>query len=252
MEAKPLAIQLYTLRDIGKQDYYRMLKTVADIGYVGVETGGLMGHSATDVRKMLDDLGLVCVSTHGPMPTAENIDTLVAENEALGTNLLITNLGPDAFKTAEARQEAVKKFMTADELVSGSGMRFGYHNHHWEFDILVDGQTGYDYVYKHVPVMFSELDIYWTSFGKADAAEVLKRHGGNIPLIHVKDGSLTEKKWCAVGQGSVDVPRILKAADWRIVQWLIVEIDAVEGDMVRAVKQSYDYLLGTGLAKGRK
>ena len=54
----PISVQLYTLRDEAAKDFFGVLKTVADIGYTGVEFAGLHGKSAAEVRKVIDDLGL--------------------------------------------------------------------------------------------------------------------------------------------------------------------------------------------------
>ena len=95
---KPLSIQLYTLRDAAKQDFPAVLRTLADIGYKGVEFAGLHGHPAGEIRTLLDDLGLQVSSSHVALPTAENIDQLVETEAALGNTRLIAGFGPDQFK----------------------------------------------------------------------------------------------------------------------------------------------------------
>jgi sugar phosphate isomerase/epimerase len=130
-------------------------------------------------------------------------------------------------------------------------MRFGYHNHDWEFGAF-DGVTHYEYLMKHVPVMFAEVDIFWSTFGKADTVKLLRQYHERIPLIHVKDGPLDTRTFSAVGDGKVDIRGILSHCDANIVQYLILEIDAVNGDMVEAVKRSYRFLTGNGLAQGQK
>ncbi|HUU34446.1 MAG TPA: hypothetical protein VMW48_10300, partial [Vicinamibacterales bacterium] len=74
---KPIALQLYTLREIAAKDFIGVLEQVAEIGYAGVEPAGLQGHKAGDIRRVLDDLGLVCPSAHMPLATRDNLGEIV-------------------------------------------------------------------------------------------------------------------------------------------------------------------------------
>ena len=127
------------------------------------------------------------------------------------------------------------------------------HNHWWEFATL-DGKYVYDILMEEAPDMFSELDVYWTAFGHADPVAVVTKHKARIPLLHIKDGMLEEGKHVhtAVGSGKMNMPAIIGAADENVLDWVIVELDACETDMLDAVKQSYAYLTSKGLASGTK
>ena len=65
----PIGLELYTLREECKTNLPGMLSAVAKIGYKGVEFAGYHGHSAKDLRKMLDDNGIVACGTHTPYET---------------------------------------------------------------------------------------------------------------------------------------------------------------------------------------
>jgi len=187
---KPVALQLYSLREEAKSDFVGVLKTVADIGYVGVETAGLHDMSAAEVRKVLDDLGLVCCSTHGALPTKETVGQRVDEAGALGTDMLISGLGPKQFESAEAQKESFNALNQAAGVCADAGVKFGYHNHWWEFD-EVDGALPYEAMLQAVSGMFSQLDVYWAAnFGAVDVPAVLARHAARVPVLHIKDGPL--------------------------------------------------------------
>src|SRR5271169_3778668 len=81
---KPISIQLYSVRELCKQDFFGTLKKIADIGYKGVEFHSLWDKTPVEVRKALDDLGLVASSTHGEFPTPNNLDKLVETANTLG------------------------------------------------------------------------------------------------------------------------------------------------------------------------
>jgi len=102
------------------------------------------------------------------------------------------------------------------------------------------------------PDVFAELDTYWVQTGGADAAAVIAKYGSRAPLLHIKDGPCDRTKaMTAVGDGVMDWARIMQAVP-ASTEWLIVEIDRCEGDMMTAVEKSYRYLTERGYARGRR
>jgi sugar phosphate isomerase/epimerase len=249
---KPIALQLYSLREQAKGDFVGVLKAVAEMGYVGVEPAGLHGMAAEEVREVLDDLGLVCCSMHGPFPTKENVNQRVDEAAALGTDLIISGLGPKDFETGEAAKASFGRLAEAAQVAADAGLRFGYHNHWWEFDKL-EGELIYEKMLRAIPNLSSQLDVYWAAnFGAVDVPEVLARHTSRVPSLHIKDGPLVKgQPHTAVGAGKMDIPAVIKAADESVLEWLVVELDECATDMAEAVRESCKYLVGEGLARGR-
>lgn len=250
---KPISIQLYTVREAAAKDFPGTLKAIADIGYKGVEFAGLHGHDPKEIAKLVSDLGLKVSSSHTALPTPESVGHIVETEAALGNTKVISGFGPDAFKTVDDVKAAAAKFNTAAELVRRHGMAFGIHNHWWEFDKL-DSKYVYDILLAEAPDIFGELDVYWCAFGKADPVQVVSKYKSRLPLLHIKDGMLEEGKHVhtAVGSGKLDMPAIVGAADPNVLEWLIVELDACETDMMEAVRKSYEYLTSSGLAEGNK
>jgi sugar phosphate isomerase/epimerase len=250
---KPLSIQLYTLRDAAQQDFPAVLRTLAEIGYKGVEFAGLHGHSATEIKKLLDDLGLQVSSSHVGLPTAETIGPLVETEAVLGNTRLVSGFGPADFATIELARRSAEKFQTAAELAKQHGMTFGFHNHWWEFDTVADNRLVYDVILEAAPDAFSELDVYWAAYAGQNPAEVVAVHKARLPLLHIKDGTLEkDTPHTAVGSGKVDIPAVIAAADPTVLEWLIVELDNCATDMTEAVRQSYTYLTTQGLASGNR
>ena len=249
---KPISVQLYTLRDAAALDFHSVLTFLADTGYKGVEFAGLHGHSANEVAGWLKDLGLVTSSSHVGFPTLENINQLVDTEKTLGNTHLVSGFGPAEFATADECRRTAHKMQAAAELVSAHGMSFGMHNHWWEFEQR-DGRLGYEIILEEAPNVFSELDIYWAAFAGENPADVVSKHKGRLPLLHIKDGPLVKDAgMTAVGSGKVDIKAAIQAADPSVLQWLIVELDACDTDMKEAVAQSYAYLTSNQLASGNK
>ena len=250
---KPIAIQLYTLREKAQKDFAGVLKSVADMGYAGVEPAGLYGLTPQDVRKRVADLGMVVSSFHGPFPTPENLNEVLDQAKGLGTDTVVSGFGPDAFKTAELIKAAADKVNLVTSKLAAAGVQLALHNHYWEFD-KVNGRLGYDLLMEQCPGVKSELDVYWAAnFGACDPAKEVAKNKARTVLLHLKDGPLVkDQPMTAVGKGKVNIPAVIAAADPKVLRWLIVELDACATDMTQAVADSYRYLVGQGLASGRK
>lgn len=248
----PISIQLYTLREEAKRDFPATLRTVADIGYAGVEFAGLHGHAPTEIASLLADLGLQVSSSHVPLPTPENVARIVETEQALGNMRVISGLGPDDYATPDAVRRSADRFQAAAEWVKPHGLTFGIHNHDWEFK-TIDGKLVYDVLLEAAPDIFSELDVYWAAYGGHDPVEIVAAHKARLPLLHIKDGDLVGRSpQLAVGSGKLDMPAIIGAADPTVLQWLIVELDECATDMTEAVRESYLYLTRNGLGAGRE
>lgn len=249
---RPISIQVYTLRSRAEQDFAGVLRDIAAAGYKAVETAGLYGKSAAEVRKMLDDLGLSASSAHVPLAAKENLNEVVDTAKTLGYKYCISGFGPDDFKTIDGIKAAAGKFQAAAELLKPHGLEMGYHNHWWEFD-LVNGRYGYNWFFELCPDVFSELDVYWCcNFNKVDVPAVVKAHKKNIKLLHIKDGPLVQgQPHTAVGSGKMNIPAIVKAAG-KDTEWLVVELDDCATDMTQAVRDSYTYLKKARLGVGTK
>ena len=250
---KPISIQLYSLREEASKDFIGVIKKVADIGYKGIEPAGFYNYDPKEIASVINDLCLKVSSSHTALPTKENINELVDIHKTIGCNTLISGFGQDQFSTIDGCKKASELFNAASELLKPYGMRYGFHNHWWEFK-KIGSKYVYDILLEESPEYFSELDVYWTKFGGADPIEIVSKYKSRLPFLHIKDGMLdkNDNTHTAVGAGKVNIPPIIKAADQNVLEWLIVEIDSCKTDMVKAVEDSYAYLTTNKLASGNK
>lgn len=252
MKPFPISVQLYSVRDEAAKDFTGVLKKIAGMGYVGVEPAGLHGMTPQEVRTVLDDLGLVCSSTHGGMPTEDNVNEIVETAGALGYKRHVSGFGSDWFKDKESTLRAAASVQKAAELLKPHGLSFGMHNHWFEFDKKFDGKYPHQVLMDAAPDAFAQIDTYWTFVGGADPARVVREYGARAPLLHVKDGpGKTGEPMTAVGAGVMNWADVIGAAA-DTTEWLIVELDACATDMMTAVAESYDYLVSNGFARGNK
>ena len=249
----PIALQLYTLRDVLAKDFVGTVKQVADIGYVGVETAGVFGDSPASAAKLFTDLGLTVSSAHSPLPLGEKqqevIDTLGALN---CPRLLLPWQPPELFKSTDGIRRVCDLLNEAAPIAKANGFSIGYHNHWFEYE-LVNNQLAADLMLEQLdPSIFLEVDVYWVQTAGQNPAEVVRRLGRRAPLLHIKDGPCQlEMPMTAVGEGVMDIPGVI-AASGSSAEWLIVELDHCATDMLEAVQKSYDYLTTKGLAHGTK
>lgn len=250
---KPLSVQLYSLREESKNDFMGVLRKVAEIGYKGVEPAGLYGYSPEEVRRTVEDLGMVVSSNHGPWPNPDNLQEVIDVAGALGTRLVVSGFGPEEFKSLDSIKKTADTLNSMTETLSKAGLTLALHNHWWEF-LEVEGRLAYDILMEQCPRLACEIDTYWASnFGVLNPAEQVARYAKRTPLMHIKDGPLVkDKAHVAVGQGKMDIPAVIAAADPNVLQWLVVELDQCDTDMTQAIADSYQYLTSRGLGQGTK
>ena len=249
----PIALQLYTLRDLLAQDYEGTVRKVADMGYVGVETANLFGDSPASAAKLFSELGLEVSSAHGALPIGDKKQEVIDTMNVLNCKRLILPWQePELFRSLDGIKQVCDLLNEASAVAKANGFQVGYHNHWFEFEQL--GQRiPMDMMIEYLdPDVFLEVDVYWVQTAGQDPVEMIRRLGSRAPLLHIKDGPCQiEEPMTALGEGVVDIPGVV-AAGAISSEWLIVELDRCATDMLEAVRKSYQYLVGRGLARGNK
>ncbi|QQE80522.1 sugar phosphate isomerase/epimerase [Alicyclobacillus sp. SO9] len=245
-----LGLQLYTLRDMMEQDFTGVLKKVSDIGYQGVEFAGYGGLSATELRKVIDDLGLEGVSSHVQLHELENnLDKVLEDAQELGLSYIVCPVLPETMREgADNYRKLAGLFEQVGDKAARVGIKFAYHNHAFEFTEL-DGQFALDalYAWTDPKLVQAELDIYWIEYAGQSAAQYIKRYAERTELLHVKDMTNDDERFFAeVGTGQLDIPSILSAAQAAKVEWYLVEQDISRRDPLESIQISYRYLTGMG------
>ena len=250
---KPVALQLYSLREALTEDFEGIVRQVADMGYVGVEPYGGMPGGLEGSASLFNELGLEVLNSHVPFPDDENTDAVYAIAEAYELDrVCVAYLPPSEFETLDLIKRTCERLNLAAQRASARGLQLGYHNHWWEFKQL-NGTATLDLILDELDEgVFLELDTYWVQVGGLDAVDVVRQAGARAPLIHLKDGPLSpDGDMTALGGGLMDVPGIVAAAA-DTADWHIVELDRCATDMLEAVRDSYTYLTANGLARGNK
>ena len=241
-----IGVQLYTLRDQLDNDLPGTFSRLQQIGYKVVETAGLHGLTPDQYRKRLDEAGLNAVSCHVGLPDVEgNLDETAAMAKALGaTWLVVPWIGEETYGAGWA--QVGERMGKVAENVLKKGLKFGYHNHAFEFD-LEDGIPGFARFWDAAPVLVeAELDLYWAHYAGHEPSQWLRNLSGRVSLAHFKDGK--DGKFTPVGEGEIDWKVIKQAAELAGVEYAIVELDECPRDPIDCVESSFNYLKGIGLS----
>jgi sugar phosphate isomerase/epimerase len=234
------------------EDFSGVVKKVADIGYVGVEPIFRLPVTPVEAAKLFQNLGLAVPSAHVPLPIGEDKDKVLDFAAIMGCKYLVSGKGPDDFRTLDQIKRTCDLFNQAHAAAAESGLVFGVHNHWWEY-LQVEGRYAYQVMLEHLdPGVVFQIDTYWVQTAGPDPAQVVQEFGSRAPLLHIKDGPAVKgESMLPIGDGVMDFPSIVEAAAGT-VEWMIVELDRCDMDMVEAVDKSYQYLVGENLARGNK
>ncbi|HEY0501741.1 MAG TPA: sugar phosphate isomerase/epimerase [Kutzneria sp.] len=249
----PIALQMWSLNGQAEQDLLGTLDRVAAMGYVAIESYDLYDNSPKVVRSHLDNLGLGLCSSHAPFPSGPDAKSILDTYAELGSRTLVWSLEPTEFDSRDAILRGADRINEAVANARPYGMRIGYHNHFAEFRNSFGGRQAYKILLDALdPAVVIELDTYWAQTGGVDPVNVLASLGRRVEYIHIKDGPAQgmDDYMVPYGTGVIDVDGIVRANP--AVRWNIVEMDRSHYDMYWLLGNCYDYLVGRGLAVGRR
>jgi sugar phosphate isomerase/epimerase len=247
--SKKIAVQLYSVREEIKKDFDAMIEAIAEMGYAGVEPAGFVGFgdaSPAQAAARFRELGLAVPSAHCGLPVGEDANRILDLAETLGARRVIGGIGADQYATLDQVRANCEAFNEAAARAATRGMTFGIHNHWWEFG-EIDGQPIFDVMLERLaPEVFFQIDTYWVAVAGQDPAAIIRRVVDRAPCLHIKDGPcVKDEPMTAVGAGKMNFPPIVAAAER--ADWLIVELDHCATDMMQAVRESIDFLVGANL-----
>jgi sugar phosphate isomerase/epimerase len=258
MSIVKIGLQMYSLRKPAEQDFVGTLRRVAEMGYQGVEFAGYGGLTAAQLRDVLDELGLVAVGSHVSVERLQHhLDEEVEFQRTLGSQYVVCPFLPPQFrpdpKQSGQWQQTLDLFNQAGRAFAEVGIRFGYHNHSFEFEEKVGDQFLFDALFAgtEANLVSVELDTCWAEHAGQSAVAYLERYAGRVPLIHLKDLSVNDAgtaETVALGEGSIDLESIVAAAEAAGVRWLIVEQDECQYDPFESVANSMKWLRQRGIA----
>lgn len=230
-------VQLYSVREEMKTDPSGTLEALAKMGYRYVEHANytnrkFYGYTAKEFRRLLDGLGLQMPSGHTVMQAShwnasandftDSWKHTIDDAAVMGQQFVIS---PSMDATLRTRYDSLmrllEQFNRSGQLCRKAGMKFGYHNHDFEFDTKVNGHILYDLILQHTDpdLVIQQLDIGNMHHTGARAAGILQKYPGRFASMHVKDEIVREKaggksqfESTVLGTGVVGVKEVLALA----------------------------------------
>lgn len=255
---KPLAVQLYTVRNVLPKDPEGVIKSLAEIGY---KEGEVLENHIDQIVPILRANGMTAPSGHFMLQPPDKWEAAVEKAKNHGLKFVVMPYvmpnargGPDVFR------KLADDMNRAGEVVAKAGMQYCYHNHAFEFagkqgerpwDILMDR---WDKKLVHL-----EVDLFWVSVAGIVPSDFLRTYAGRVPLVHLKDKAFgtptqfTENvapyAFREVGTGMLEFPVILRACEAAGVKHYVVEQDQTTGNPVDSLRMSYNNLRAMNVKK---
>jgi len=241
----PIGIQLYTVRDLSGKDFKGTLTRVSEIGYKHFEYAEYGDLTADQLNSFASGLGVTACGTHeGFQKFESDAEGVIAFNKAIGTPYVVVPSMPRDVRSGGVAE--IEKFAAGlnkyGELVKKAGMQLCYHNHSFEFEKVEDGRTIWDVLFSaaDADLVKAEVDIAWVYDADVDPVELLSKWGDRVKLLHMKDLD-KERKLTPVGEGEIDLAKVVAKAKQIGVDWYVVEQDRTrEGkDILDEITISY-------------
>ena len=268
-----IGLQLYSVRDDMHKDPSGTLKKLAEMGYKRFEHADysnrkFYGYTAVEFKKLLDGLGLLMPSGHTTMTVADydaakgdfpdKWKRTIDDAAVLGQKYVISPYMEEGMRTDK---EALKRFMDqfnkCGRLCQTRGMKFGYHNHEFEFTTKVGDHTLYDFIMKNTDpaLVVQQLDT-GNLYGQGTTAiELMKQYPGRYVLMHIKDEIKVEGKGevgtgyesTYLGKGLIPIHDTLIESARVGINYVIIEHESYQGKPpLECVKTDLDIMNGWG------
>ncbi|MFY0598432.1 MAG: sugar phosphate isomerase/epimerase [Cyclobacteriaceae bacterium] len=245
-----VGVQLYTVRDLMKEDPIGTLEKISKIGYTQIEAASFVdgksyGFTGKELKKIVGDLGLDLVSGHVSTNVfEESFDTALDFVADAGQEYIVMPyLQAEQRMTIDQYKGHAETLNRCGEKAKKANVSVCYHNHDFEFQTL-EGQIPMDVLMSETDPEFvkMELDLYWVVKAGFDPIQYFDKHEGRIPLWHVKDMANTEERGFAdVGSGTIDFKEIFDKLDVSGMKHFFVERDRSD-DPMKTLENSFKNL----------
>ncbi len=228
------AAQLFTVREETKKDFPGVLRELAKMGWNGVQVSGLQGYDPEEIAAVMRETGLGAAGLHIGLPRLEKeFEQVVREARLFGTQDVVCPALPPDLRNEAGFREVRERLGALAGRFAEHGLRLSYHNHAFEFETVVDGQSALEFLLDPAggSMILAEIDVYWIARGGRNPVEFLSAYANRMPLVHLKDMTADERQTFAeVGEGQLDFHGILAQCRRSGVQWYVVEQDQCDGN----------------------
>jgi sugar phosphate isomerase/epimerase len=245
----PIGCQTWPVREMIAKDFAGTIKQLAAAGFqtielcspVGYADSGFMGlskYTGTELRTILGDTGVSCVSSHfGIDELRKDQQHAIAWAKDVGlTQMLVPSLGGPEKPTMDDVNRAADEYNKMGEQSAKAGIQQGLHNEGFELS-MVDGKRTYDVLMDLLDPKLVKFQFQVSTISQGyDAAEYFTKYPGRFISMHVQGWSAETKKVSALGQDTLDWKKIFTAAKTGGIKNYFVEMN------LEKMKASVPYL----------
>jgi len=255
-----LGVQLWSIREDMTKDPTATVKGLAKMGYREVEgfgysNGTIFGKNFKEYINLLKDNGISMPSLHYAI-TLKEYDTAskditdaakkaIDEFAANGAKYVINPYMSEEFRGRIA--EMIPVFSAAANYCAKAGVRFGYHNHDFEYIRKgPDGRLIIEWLLHELDPkkVAMEMDMYWVAFANHNPLDWINAYPGRWELCHVKDMAKSpQRESIEVGDGSVDFAGIFRQSAKAGLKYYIVELEHYKTTPMDGVQRSRENFL---------
>jgi sugar phosphate isomerase/epimerase len=245
----PIGCQTWPVRKMIEQDFpgaikglagagFQMIELCSPVGYADNGFAGLAKYKGAELRKILGDAGVGCVSSHfGIDELRKDQQAAIAWAKDVGlTQMLVASLGGPEKPTMDDVKRAADEYNKMGEQAAKAGIQQGLHNENFELS-TVDGKRTYDVLFELLDPKLVKFQFQVSTISRGyDAAEYFMKYPGRFISMHVQGWSAETKKIVPVGQDSLDWKKIFVAAKTGGIKNYFVEMN------LEMMKASVPYL----------
>ena len=240
----PIGCQTSPVRDMIAKDFPGTLKQLAAAGFKSIELcspvgysdnglGGLAKYKGSELKQMISDAGLSCVSSHfGIDELRKNQEDRIAWAKDVGlTQMLVPSLDGPKTPTMDDVKRAADEYNKMGERAAQAGIQQGLHNEEFELS-KVDGKRTYDVLLELLDPKLVKFQFQVSTVSEGyDAAEYFTKYPGRFVSMHVQGWDASAKKIVAVGKDTLDWHKIFSTAKTGGIKNYFVEMNL---DMMKA------------------
>lgn len=241
-----LGVQLYTFREEMASDPEGTLEKIAGIGIKKIETarsqkGHYYGLGPEGMKKACHSLGMKLVSGH--IHLDDQWEKTMEEAVLSGQDYLICSTMPSSGQTIDNYKKVAEAFNKAGESCNKMGLKFGYHNHEYEFE-TERGEVLYDILLKETEprLVHMELDLGWVVVAGKDPLEYFRMFPGRFPLWHLKDMDMAKKESTEFGKGGLDIAAMMAHRKESGVKHIFIEQEEYASTPLRSMEHNMAFM----------
>ena len=246
LKTQHFGVQLYSFRNDMAKDAIGTLKQIASLGFKEIETarsqkGHYYGLSPTEMKSVCNDLNMNLKSGHVHLD--DKWQQTMEEAVESGQEYLICSSMPSKGQNVDNYKKVAEEFNKAGEACKKLNLKFGYHNHEYEFE-TESNQVLYDVLLSNTEadLVHMELDLGWVIVAGKDPLDYFKKYPGRFPLWHLKDMDMNKKESTEFGKGGLDIPTMMTHKKASGVKHIFIEQEEYSINPLESMKHNMAYL----------